>query len=82
MTTTTRQKPTSAIKRPPLWLHQQYDGKLKEYQPDLLVTTDMFPDLKVGDLIDLYQPDSDCPVHVLLQVETLENRMQPGGIIR
>lgn len=40
----------------------------KRYRPDVLVAKDMFPDLKVGDLIDLYQPDSECSVHVLLQV--------------
>eukprot|EP00039_Didymoeca_costata_P032616 m.38567 g.38567 ORF g.38567 m.38567 type:complete len:1187 (-) comp9451_c0_seq1:68-3628(-) len=63
-----------------LWLHDSEDKTgSQDTLPDVLINPELFPEVQVGDVLDLHQPV--VPVHVLVQVQSTQNKLQPGGQI-
>lgn len=68
------------MQRPVLWIHDAYDPIRKQHQEELLLSRELAAELaiKPGDIIDLYQPDSACSSHVLIQVSSFPFHHRPS----
>ncbi|XP_041453714.1 GATOR complex protein DEPDC5-like [Lytechinus variegatus] len=56
-----------------LWVHQKAFS-----ENELLINPKEFPDVKIGDILEIYHPDEENS-HLLLQVKSFKDELQPNS---
>ncbi|XP_071488216.1 GATOR1 complex protein DEPDC5-like [Diadema antillarum] len=57
-----------------LWVHQKAFS-----EDELVINPKEFPDVQIGDILEIYHPDEDNSSHLLLQVKSFKDDMQQSS---